>query len=272
MRAILVFSQAIERADHLLRLYDLLHDTRARRVRSDWASKFKSLMHWPDTEQICRVDGLESKSILIFRESVGIDNEHFSHDYVSELLRAALVATISALDRYLHDLVVENSWKILRRPEKDIPAELKKLSLPVLATKRALERLRTSSNARPGGLVKKAIQEQLHREFTFQKPDSVIRAARMLGVKDFWREVGKRMPSKPSAEAVTTRLREIADRRNQIVHEADLILKTKAKRMTIRKIGVQEARDSVCWVRDLANAIDGVVTDAVQPGVEPAEQ
>lgn len=93
-------------------------------------------MHWPESEQICRVDGLDSNSILIFRESVGIDNEHFSHDYVSELLRAALVAAVSALDRYLHDLVVDYSWKLLSQAEDDIPAELKKnecssLSVPV---------------------------------------------------------------------------------------------------------------------------------------------
>ena len=262
MRAIDGFEAAIERADHLLRLYDLLHDTRSRRIRRDWATRFKSFMRWPANEEICRVDGKDGHSLLIFRQAVGIDNEHFNHDYLSELLRASLVATISALDRYLHDLVVENSWKLLSRAEADIPKELKKVSLPVLATKRALARLRESENARPAFLVKKAIQDQLHREYTFQKPDSVIKAAKMLGVKDFWREVGKRMPSKPTAESVTKRLKLIAGRRNQIVHEADIVLKTKAKQITVRDIEAAEARDSVKWVRSLVNAIDEVVSAA----------
>ena len=261
MRAVDGFNAAIVRADHLLRLYDLLHDTRSRRVRSDWAARFKSLMRWPASEQICRIDG--DGSVLILRESVGIDNTHFGHDYVSELLRAAVVATVSALDRYIHDLVVDHAWKLLSRAEDEIPAELRKISLPVLTTKRSLERLRASDTARPGYLVKQAIQEQLHREYTFQKPDSVLKAARMLGVKDFWREVGKRMPSKPAAGAVTDRLKEIADRRNQIVHEADIVLKTKAKQITVRGIGADETRDAVKWVRDLVIAIDGVVADAV---------
>ena len=220
-------------------------------------------MHWPVGEQLCRVDGAGGQSVLILRESVGIDNEHFSHDYVSELLRSALVAAVSAFDRYLHDLVVEHSWKLLCRPEKDVPPELKKLALPVLATKRSLERLRASATARPGNLVKKAIQEQLHREFTFQKPDSVVRAARMLGVADFWGEVGRRMPSRPSREDVINRLKRIADRRNQIVHEADVVLRTKAQQINLRDIRAAETQDAVDWIKQLAAAIDEVVGRAV---------
>ena len=34
-----VFDAAIDRANHLLTLYDLLHDSRQRGIRSDWARK-----------------------------------------------------------------------------------------------------------------------------------------------------------------------------------------------------------------------------------------
>ncbi len=257
------FQAAIERAEHLITLYDLLHDTRTRRVRADWSSKFKKLMRWPDGEQICRIDGAGKNSMLILRESVDLDNSQFSHDYLTELLRSAVVAAISALDRYLHDLVVENCWKLLSKAEDQIPAELKKIKIPLMVTKKSIEKLRQSTEARPGTIVKKAIQEQLHREFTFQKPDSVIRASKMLGITDFWRRVSAKMDGSPSDQQVKKKLTEIADRRNQIVHEADIKRKTRDRGISLRDIKAGTTKDWVAWISDLGAAIDLVVEESV---------
>ena len=71
MKSIDNFDAAIARAKHLLRFYELLQDTRSYSVRSDWAAKFKLLMHWPSSEKIVRVDGRDQQSILVFRESAG---------------------------------------------------------------------------------------------------------------------------------------------------------------------------------------------------------
>ncbi len=260
MKAKQGFDAAILRAEHFLTLYDLLRDIRRREVPSPWAAKFKKLMHWPTSETIVRVDGKKSNSILILREEVGIGRQYFTHDYVCELLRAAVVAAVSALDRYLHDLITDHSWKLLSRSEKRIPKELGQLPIPALVTKRALKRLRADSKARPGHLVKKAVQEHLHRAYTFQKPDSVIQAAKMLGVKNFWDKVAGEMPDNPSNEDVIDQLRAIAERRNQIVHEADLVLKTKAKKLATRDLKASDARDWVQWITDFAAAVDTVVT------------
>lgn len=74
------FSAAIERAKHLLRLYELICDTRQRAVRADWAEAFKKVMHWPASNQIVRIDGKNRHSILVFKEECGIAREHFAHD------------------------------------------------------------------------------------------------------------------------------------------------------------------------------------------------
>src|SRR5206468_12723895 len=114
--------------------------------------------HWPESESIVRIDGKDHNSILILREALDIDRSRFAHDYLSELLRASIVATVSALDRYMHDLIVERSWKLLNQSEKKIPKELKKITIPVLKSKRALDHLRKNPKARPGNLIKLAIQ------------------------------------------------------------------------------------------------------------------
>ncbi len=257
------FDTAMNRARHLLELYDLLNDRRMRKVRSDWANRFKTLMHWPAGEEIVRVDGRDSNSMIVLRQAVGVDRRHFAHDYLSELLRASIVASVSALDRFMHDLVVDHSWGLLSRSEADVPKELAKLSVPVLETKRALEKLRADAKSRPGHIIKQAIQAELHRKFTFQKPDDVLTAGRMLGIEDFWRKVAGKMPGAPTHDDVIKKLRAIAMRRNQIVHEADLHLKTKAKIITLRDIAQRDADDWVRWINALGNAIDQVVADTV---------
>jgi len=257
------FDAAMERVNHLLLLYDVLHNTRSRRIRKDWAASFLDLMRWPKGEAIVRVDGKDKQSLLILRPGLGVDHTRFTHDYLSELLRSAIVATVAALDRYVHDLVLHHSWALLCRPEGSIPPELKKLSLPVLATKQALERLRSDSGARPGHLVKAALQEHLHRDHTFQRPDDLARAAKMLGVEDFWGEVAKLMPGRTDKGQVIEKLRTVVTRRNQIVHEADIHRKTKAKKITLRDISRTTAEDWCAWTRSLVSAIDKVVAAAV---------
>jgi hypothetical protein len=257
------FDVAMERADHLLRLYALLHDTRVRKVRADWAAKLTALMHWPRGEKIVRVDGKGRNSILLLREAAGVDRDKFTHEYLSELLRAAVVAIVSALDRYMHDLVVHYSWSLLSKTEQKIPKELKKLRIPVLSARYAVDKIRGAAKARPGVLVKEAIRNQLHREFTFQKPDDVQKAALMLGVEDFWGKVAEAMPGALRKADVKENLRQIADRRNQIVHEADLVRKARAKSTTMREITLNTALNWASWMQDFVTAVDAVVASTV---------
>lgn len=263
MNALASFDVAIGRAQHLLRLYELICNTRARRERKKWRTTFNGLMNWPSAEAIVRVDGKNRDSVLVIRARANITRSMFSHEYLSELLRSVVVTSVSALDRYMHDLIVQNCWKLLTRKDADIPSELKKLDLPVLATKTALQRLRTDSSARPGNLVKQTIQTRLHRNYTFQKPDDVARGAKMLGVENFWAKVAKGMQGQPSKGDVIERLKGIAERRDQIVHEADFVRKTRAKQVTLRDIRYDGVREDLIWMDQLVRAIDGVVASSL---------
>ncbi len=252
------FDFAYKRAKHYLTLYDIVHNSRQRAARSDWLESFKRFMRWPLGEDIVRIDGKGGNSLLILKEELGIDREHFAHDYASELLRSAIVAAISALDRYMHDYVVEKSWSLLSRPEKDIPKELKKIRIPVLATKKAVEKIRSDDSSRPGSLIKKEIQNVIHREFTFQKKDDIQKGARMLGVENFWGKVAAKMPGNPSKGEVQDALSKVAKRRNQIVHESDIVLKISARKISQREIKHSEAEGFVKWVGHFVTAMDQV--------------
>lgn len=261
VRPIDIFDHAIQRADHFITLYDLLSDTRQRSIRSDWASKFQDLMNWPTGEDIIRVDGKNKDSILIMRESIGIDRNHFTHDYLSELLRAALVASVSAMDRYFHELVLRDSIGLLALSEKNIPPRLKGLKIPVLVTKKALSKAKMDKSSRPGHLLKKAIQIALH-EKTFQSPNEIGNAIKnMLGVEDFWRKVGKQMPQAPNSESVQKQIKVIAKRRNAIVHEADLILKTKAQEISLNEIDKNTVSKYIKFLKSFIQGTEKVLED-----------
>lgn len=257
MKAKTGLDAAVERARHLLTLYDLFCDQRERGIRNDWARRFKNFMGWPQAERLVRVDG--EGTLLILRQSTGISRSHFSHDYLSEILRAAVVAGVSALDRYCHDLVVEKSWKLLSKKEEDVPKTLAKLGLSALSTRKALKKLKKNPKARPGHIVKKAIQDTLHDEFTFQGPNQITKASKLLGIADFWGKVSTEMPNSPSTGDVQGTLTEITKRRNQIVHEADLVRKTKSRKASLRDITREQAAEWVDWIDEFTQAIQTVV-------------
>ena len=252
------FDHAISRADHFLTLYDILHNSRQRGIRADWRRKFNNFMNWPVTEEIERIDGKDRQSILILRAGLGVTREKFGHDYCSELLRSAIASSVSALDRYLHDALVQRCITLLRRREEDIPKKLKELRLPVLTTKKALEKLRTNPGSRPGAILKKEIQDMLHREHTFQNPHGIETCASMLGISSLWTSVAREMPGRRSGQAVKDELIGITRRRNQIVHESDLILQTSASRIKTRAIARREAIEAIEFVRAFVSAFEVV--------------
>lgn len=255
------FDAALSRAQHLLVLYDILHDSRQRSIRADWKKAFCKCMHWPISEEIVRIDGKDKNSILILKDNLGLSRKEFTHEYLSELLRSIITASVSALDKFIHDQIVSNSLKLLSRPEDDIPKKLKNLKISALTFKRSLEKLRSESSSRPGSILKKDLQDMLHRDETFQSVSGVEKGAQMLGIQDFWGEMSNRMTGYPSAGAVQEGLRKITKRRNQIVHEADVIPQQKAHRVKLRDISVADATHALDFISDFVTQFDVLVEE-----------
>lgn len=258
MSAKSTFDTANERSSHFLTLYDLLHNKRKRQARTDWSENFKKFMNWKKSTPIIRIDGKDS--MLIVKTHRGLTYDRFDHTYVSELLRSSMVAAVSALDRYMHDLVLEKCWKLLSGPERNIPKELRRLSIPVIETKRAIDQVKSDRKARPGHRIKKAIQVVLH-ESTFQGPDAIEKCGKMLGISDFWGEVAGGMPNNPAKGEIKDELSKIVRRRNQIVHEADLERKIKSRKDSLRKITRAEAQNAIDFVKNLVVAIDAAAAN-----------
>ncbi len=252
------FDITMQRVDRLLGLYHLLRNTRERRIRRDWARKFKKLMHWAQGDKIDRVDG--KGALLILRETSKFSAKEFTHDELGEFLRAALAASVSALDRYCHEVVLSRVMAQLRRSESNWPRELKKLTLPISVTKTAVAHARVRRGrgggvrTRPMNIVRHALQDQFHRYLTMQNPDDIARAFNMVGIDSLWSQCGKRLGRKPGT--LIDHLRNIVARRNQIVHEGDIRRFRRGQRLVLNEIDIRRIQRDIKLIRDVVGSID----------------
>lgn len=254
MRPIEVFNSGRSRAEHLLKLYQLLLNTRQRRMRADWAHSFKKLMHWRQADGIDRVDG--TRAILILREGSGVTAGQFREEYLDELLRAAHAGIVASLDRYCHEVVISRVVSRLSKSPHKAGRELRQLRIPIHAARKAILHARTPKS-RPMNIVREALQEVLHKDETFQRPDDIVRGMKMIGIDDLWRSCARQMAG--SADDITKRLRKIVDRRNRIVHEGGMLRHKRGGRISYYPIHASEVEADIKWVGDLVNAMEALV-------------
>jgi len=132
---------------------------------------------------------------------------------LSDILRAALVLSVSALDYYVHEVVRLGMLKIHRGLRLEPPA---------------FSRFQISlGSARAGLSVASSLDywledeiQQRHSYKSFQQPENIADAIRLISDKKLWEGVGNVMGRPP--KDIKQELSIIVDRRNKIAHEADI--------------------------------------------------
>ncbi len=240
MEPIDVYRSGRDRAEHLLKLSELLLNRRQRRMRGDWAGGFKKVMRWPAIEKIDRVDG--AGAMLILRESCAVKSEHFREEYLNELLRAATVSIVAAFDRYCHELVAAKIVKALSSGA--VSSQLRKFRIPVVEARRAILHAKRPKS-RPMNLVRESVRTVLHED-TFQRPDAVKRALNMIGVTELWPKCGEILGC--DGGVIVERLDRIITHRNRIVHEGDIQRSARGGKIKFHKISAKQVADDIIWL------------------------
>lgn len=136
---------------------------------------------------------------------------------LSDILRAEMVLTVSALDKFIHDLVRMGMLEILSGHRPPTPAYLRfQFSMEVV--------IFTRSNPTEEELLDYVGEEIRNRQEwqSFQYPDKIADAIRLISQIDLWKEVANQLGI-TEAKTVKERLKLFVDRRNKIAHEADNI-------------------------------------------------
>ena len=155
---------------------------------------------------------------------------------------------VSALDLFVHEVVRLGMLECFHGQRSRTDA-FDRFQVTVGGTIQAI--------ATPGSAVwlDERVKERLgHR--TFQHPDDIADAIRLISNVQLWNSVGVQLQS--TSQDVRDRLRLVVDRRNKIVHEAD-------SNPTYGQIGIlwplnaAQSNDAVTFIESVAEAIHSVV-------------
>ncbi len=262
------------RADYLLRLYDLLRISR-RRNKTDkrWENKFKEssaypLPRWGKRDKVIKVGNEEMALIAVRVTNTEWEEKHFKDEWLSELLCAALVSTVSAMDRYFHDLVVDRLIPLLYQcqGEVEMPRALSQFKIPLRTAddiaKKALDAKKKGENPQLRLILKDKFREELHRQ-TFQGYEDINDAFALLGLSKPWNKVVEQLErhsediKKP--DDIRERLTEIVDLRNKFAHEGRKERQKKRHQDKLYKISYEDIQKNIEWIHKLVEAVDNVV-------------
>ncbi len=130
----------------------------------------------------------------------------------TDILRSQIAMIVSALDLYIHEITRIGMLEVYNgeRPQTD-----------------AFLRFRVTLGSTMQGISNPRVSEWLdieirerHGHLSFQDPDNIADAVRRFSSCELWRSVAAQLNL--DMQDVKNQLRAIVDRRNKIVHEADL--------------------------------------------------
>jgi len=241
------FDAGIARAKYLLRLHRGLIDTRQRKTRRDWASGFKMFMRWPQSSNVHRIDGRDA--LIVLRDGCELTPADFKSEAMGDLLRAALVMAVSAMDAYFHAKIVR--WVVTH--SRNPSSHLLKQKITVEDFLSALQRTKKLT----------ALQSAIKRTLSYQSlqdPDKIAEALRLIGVSDFWDRIAKDGEDKTE---LRTRLKQIVGRRHQIAHEGDLSQSKKARNRS-RPICQKEVVDAVDFISEVVTRAEIIINETIR--------
>lgn len=158
-----------------------------------------------------------------------------SVDDLTDVLRAELVLAVSALDHYIHEVVRIGMLESYRgsRPRT---SQFRRFQVSLGSALDAV----SVADALNDNWINEEIRSR-HGFRSFQTPDHIAAAIRLISGVILWSEVAVRMRTSP--EEIRETLIGIVDRRNKIAHEADMSPLLSQGRTPIDREMVTEAVD-----------------------------
>ena len=191
-------------------------------------------------ESYTRIKNIHSLYLYLTEQS------NFKHEIVEDLLRSEIVGIVSALDKFISDVIVFGVMDCFRNSKNKLDA-LSNLKLTFLEFN--LYFLSTSDEYLKYDNLEKLLRTRL-KQLTFQEPEKIAN-----GLSFFWNEPNKwkkiSVLMNQNEKSTKIKLKNIVTRRNQIVHEADHDLYNRC----LQPITPQYASESVEYINNLVDSI-----------------
>jgi hypothetical protein len=177
------------------------------------------------------------------------------NQYLLWLPRATVVSAVGALDAYVHDVLALHIPRLLADAATQISEPLATLLGRVVSTKKKDDvqgLLRFVRSATGAQLLAQEVREKICRFESYQAPDKVVGALKVLGIHDVLADAaGRWQGPQTTRDNIATRLDRYVKRRNQIAHEADLDAHGQPKAIT-----PNYAWDCKEFIKDLVERMD----------------
>jgi hypothetical protein len=214
-------------------------------------------MRWPADSTIERVDSCDA--VIVLRSASTLTTDHFTQRFLDDQLRAALTFGVSALDRYVHERVVKGIIPALKK--FPLTKQQEELSLPVSTAiqiaEEAVTARRDGRKIRPANIVRRKVQELLHKR-PFQSFREIEYAFCLLGIKNLTAQLQSAYRAH-DLKAQKAQLGKIAMRRNQIVHEGDLVRHARGGQVKWHAIPRKYVVDSLDFLDQFVQHLERVV-------------
>ncbi len=170
---------------------------------------------------------------------------------LSDLLRWQWILAVSALDKYIHDVVRVGMIEAFE--ERRLQTQkFQEFKINISAYKRI------SESPTPTIEFEREIVRQ-HSYLAFQLPEKIADALSYIwDENNKWDVISQNMTPPISAGDARTKQKNIITRRNQIVHEGDCL--TTVLPLDQQQILLEDVQDVLRFVTDLANSIHNCIT------------
>lgn len=215
-----VFDQAFAHAEVSFELYEFLVSLRQLKLRSEWRKNFydaRLAPSWAKKDGLSRLVGQELIIVGTNTSMSSIANKR--KQFEESLLRAAIMYSLAAFDKMMHEAVLQNFSQLCKNKTID---EL--IDFPISSANLACQEGRKRSGKggkvrkRPGSILKRHASDLLFRE-TLLSPNRIEEVAKGLGVGRLWSTCASTLEPRKSGEILKLEWSKAYARRNSIVHE-----------------------------------------------------
>ena len=183
-----------------------------------------------------------------------LDNTTTSVIDLTDLLRAQIVMIVSALDLYIHEITRIGILAVYNgeRPQTDA---FLRFQVPLRSIMQGTSFEDDSEKQRPDATWLDVEIRERHGHQSFQDPNRIADAIRLFSSCELWPSVAKHLNL--DVKDVKDQLSAIVKRRNQIVHEADLV-PTYPGTITRWPISPADVTNTLDFIEKIYEAIDVV--------------
>ncbi|WP_433836408.1 HEPN domain-containing protein [Flavobacterium anhuiense] len=191
-----------------------------------------------------------NNSIILFNKSIAETKDlKITLDSIKTVVTAAInledfyrlliVQTVSALDYFIHEFVLEEMIEIYER-RRPVSNNFSNFTIPISST----------LQSRPSLNILQAHIRQKHSWLSFQEPDKISDALKLISNKKIWEELSP-VFSLNSGD-LKRKLKLVIDRRNKIAHELDMNPSDPGEKWPINTTDVN---DIIKFIEKLGNEI-----------------